>query len=108
MHVIPGLSPRAAEEAGILSVDDADMGEFAYDLLALSKKSATLPAEGQKAQCQVQRPNTKSIAPPTPWCPRAESCVHVHTLAFNGKGPCLGLSSPIAQFDHAPSQSTPC
>ena len=35
MHVIPGLHLRADEEAEILGIDDAEMGEFAYDYVGL-------------------------------------------------------------------------
>ncbi len=35
MHFIPGLSMRGSEEAEILGIDDAEMGEFAYDYVGL-------------------------------------------------------------------------
>ena len=35
MHFIPGLRLRATEEAEILGIDDAEMGEFAYDYVGL-------------------------------------------------------------------------
>lgn len=35
MHFIPGLQLRASEEAEMLGIDDAEMGEFAYDYVAL-------------------------------------------------------------------------
>ncbi|EIW55877.1 ammonium transporter [Trametes versicolor FP-101664 SS1] len=35
MHFIPGLSLRATEEAEILGIDDAEMGEFAYDYVGI-------------------------------------------------------------------------
>lgn len=31
MHFIPGLRLRCSEEAEIIGIDDAEMGEFAYD-----------------------------------------------------------------------------
>jgi len=31
MHFTPGLRLRASEQAEILGIDDAEMGEFAYD-----------------------------------------------------------------------------
>ena len=31
MNLIPGLSLRASEEAEIIGIDDAEIGEFAYD-----------------------------------------------------------------------------
>ena len=38
MHYIPGLSLRANEEAEILGIDDAEMGEFAYDYVMLERE----------------------------------------------------------------------
>ena len=38
MHVIPGLSLRTTEEAEILGVDDAHMGEFAYDYVGIDQE----------------------------------------------------------------------
>jgi len=38
MHYIPGLSLRANEEAEILGIDDAEMGEFAYDYVGLEQE----------------------------------------------------------------------
>ena len=38
MHVIPGLSLRASEESEILGIDDAEMGEFAYDYVGLEQE----------------------------------------------------------------------
>jgi len=38
MHFIPGLSLRTTEEAEILGIDDAEMGEFAYDYVGLEQE----------------------------------------------------------------------
>lgn len=38
MHFIPGLSLRASEEAEILGIDDAEMGEFAYDYVGIEQE----------------------------------------------------------------------
>lgn len=38
MHYIPGLSLRASEDAEILGIDDAEMGEFAYDYVGLDQE----------------------------------------------------------------------
>ena len=35
MHFIPGMRLRASEEAEILGIDDAEMGEFAYDYVGI-------------------------------------------------------------------------
>lgn len=37
MNLIPGLSLRASEEAEILGIDDAELGEFAYDYVELTR-----------------------------------------------------------------------
>lgn len=33
MNMIPGLSLRASEEAEIVGIDEAEIGEFAYDFV---------------------------------------------------------------------------
>ncbi|KAL0635023.1 ammonium transporter Amt1 [Maublancomyces gigas] len=38
MNLIPGLSLRASEEAEILGIDDAELGEFAYDYVELTRE----------------------------------------------------------------------
>ena len=38
MHFIPGLRLRSSEEAEILGIDDAEMGEYAYDYVALDSE----------------------------------------------------------------------
>ena len=38
MHYIPGLSLRCPEESEILGLDDAEMGEFAYDYVGLEQE----------------------------------------------------------------------
>ncbi|KIM38012.1 hypothetical protein M413DRAFT_76454 [Hebeloma cylindrosporum] len=38
MHIIPGLTLRTTEEAEILGVDDAEMGEFAYDYVGIDQE----------------------------------------------------------------------
>ena len=35
MHFIPGLRLRASEDSEILGIDDAEMGEFAYDYVGI-------------------------------------------------------------------------
>jgi len=49
MHFIPGLRMRASEEAEIVGIDDAEMGEFAYDYVGidadLGPKESDLRAE---------------------------------------------------------------
>ena len=38
MNLIPGLSLRASEESEILGIDDAEIGEFAYDYVELTRE----------------------------------------------------------------------
>lgn len=37
MNLIPGLSLRASEEAEVMGIDDAEIGEFAYDYVELTR-----------------------------------------------------------------------
>lgn len=52
MHFIPGLRLRTTEEAEILGIDDAEMGEFAYDYVGLEQEightttTSTITANG--------------------------------------------------------------
>ena len=41
MNFIPGLNIRAKEEAEILGIDDAEIGEFAYDYVELTREVLT-------------------------------------------------------------------
>ncbi|KAG9245023.1 putative ammonium transporter [Calycina marina] len=45
MNLIPGLSLRASEEAEILGIDDAEIGEFAYDYVELTREVVNDTAE---------------------------------------------------------------
>lgn len=38
MHFIPGLELRVTENVEILGIDDAEMGEFAYDYVGLDQE----------------------------------------------------------------------
>jgi len=38
MHFIPGLRLRASEEAEIIGIDDAELGEWAYDYVGLDSE----------------------------------------------------------------------
>lgn len=38
INLIPGLKIRATEEAEILGIDDAEIGEFAYDYVELTRE----------------------------------------------------------------------
>ena len=37
MNLVPGLRLRASEEAEVLGMDDAEIGEFAYDYVELTR-----------------------------------------------------------------------
>jgi Amt family ammonium transporter len=38
MNLIPGLSLRVSEEDEIVGIDDAEIGEFAYDYVELTRE----------------------------------------------------------------------
>ena len=38
MHFIPGLRLRATDESEIIGIDDAEMGEYAYDYVGLESE----------------------------------------------------------------------
>lgn len=73
MNLIPGLSLRASEEAEILGIDDAEIGEFAYDYVELtrevlndvddaaSKYSASHPQDHEKTLNHSSDNNRDSI-----------------------------------------------
>lgn len=42
MNLIPGLSLRASEEEEALGMDDAQLGEFAYDYVELRRETANV------------------------------------------------------------------
>ena len=43
MNLIPGLSLRVSEEAEIVGIDDAEIGEFAYDFVERERDYDHLP-----------------------------------------------------------------
>ncbi|KAL0958506.1 hypothetical protein HGRIS_000648 [Hohenbuehelia grisea] len=56
MHFIPGLRLRSSEEAEILGIDDADMGEFAYDYVGLDSELGHQPGEEVNATSGGREP----------------------------------------------------
>ncbi|KAF8630808.1 hypothetical protein AX15_002710 [Amanita polypyramis BW_CC] len=56
MHYIPGLRLRASEEAEILGIDDAEMGEFAYDYVGLEQEigHAVTPTKEKETEREQQ------------------------------------------------------
>jgi Amt family ammonium transporter len=63
MHYIPGLRLRVSEETEILGIDDAEMGEFAYDYVGMEQEINLYPhlsAAAAGAQSEMDhRPYTK-------------------------------------------------
>ncbi|PWW76006.1 ammonium transporter [Tuber magnatum] len=61
MNLIPGLSLRATEDAEILGIDDAELGEFAYDYVELTREvisdDETVPKMSSDNAASVQRPD---------------------------------------------------
>ncbi|KAI9844424.1 MAG: ammonium transporter Amt1 [Sclerophora amabilis] len=45
MNLIPGLTLRASEEEEMLGIDDAEIGEFAYDFVELTREILNDPVE---------------------------------------------------------------
>ena len=63
MNLIPGLSLRASEEAEILGIDDAEIGEFAYDYVELTREVLNdMGDEGSKYSGEHQAINTHEKA----------------------------------------------
>ncbi|KAG6885785.1 hypothetical protein C0993_009890 [Termitomyces sp. T159_Od127] len=54
MHYIPGLSLRASEEAEILGIDEAEMGEFMYDYVGMEAKMEDSLQNNSLAELKVQ------------------------------------------------------
>lgn len=44
MNLIPGLSLRASEDAEIFGIDDAELGEFAYDYVEHKREVPYAPS----------------------------------------------------------------
>lgn len=49
MHFIPGLRMRIDEESEIIGIDDAEMGEFAYDYVAVDAELGPKSDDGMDA-----------------------------------------------------------
>jgi ammonium transporter, Amt family len=62
MHYIPGLRLRASDEAEILGIDDAEMGEFAYDYVGLEQEIGhSIPHAGVKVK-DAEREEQKTVS----------------------------------------------
>ena len=59
MNLIPGLSLRASEEAEIIGIDEAEIGEFAYDFVEKERDYIHLPrgVEGVAVEQDEKRNN---------------------------------------------------
>ena len=49
MNMVPGLQLRASEDAEILGIDDAEIGEFAYDYVELTREVLNDDLEAEAA-----------------------------------------------------------
>lgn len=49
MNLIPGLQLRVTEESEILGIDDAEVGEFAYDYVELAREVVNGLESGERA-----------------------------------------------------------
>jgi Amt family ammonium transporter len=56
MNLIPGLSLRATEEAEILGIDDAEIGEFAYDYVELTREVLNDTEDASSSKFSVSGP----------------------------------------------------
>jgi ammonium transporter, Amt family len=57
MHFIPGLSLRASEDAEVLGIDDAEMGEFAYDYVGIEQELGQTLDTGVSAAGGAREPD---------------------------------------------------
>ena len=61
MHIIPGLMLCTTEEAEILGIDDAHMGEFAYDYISINQEISHTLNTGLTATGGGCEPNVKAV-----------------------------------------------
>jgi len=62
MNMIPGLTLRATEEAEILGIDDAEIGEFAYDYVELTREVLN-DVDGEGASVYSAEPSAQNYPP---------------------------------------------
>ncbi|GAA95425.1 uncharacterized protein L969DRAFT_614781 [Mixia osmundae IAM 14324] len=65
MDYIPGLSLRASEEAEIIGVDEAEMGEVAYDYVLLEKDLEAKYFEETGSRSSSDLPEKSGVQPPS-------------------------------------------
>nr|AGM18796.1 high-affinity ammonium transporter [Peltula cylindrica] len=63
MNLIPGLSLRATEEQEIIGIDDAEIGEFAYDFVELTREVVTDTGEDGSKYSTEHGPDKTYISP---------------------------------------------
>jgi Amt family ammonium transporter len=67
MNLIPGLSLRANEEEEALGMDDAQLGEFAYDYVELRREPSDVivgeESEDNKGSLEGTTPKTEILKP---------------------------------------------
>jgi ammonium transporter, Amt family len=67
MNLIPGLSLRASDEAEIVGIDDAELGEFAYDFVEVTRETAYVNPEAiegeSKGSAEYASPSEKQDLP---------------------------------------------
>ncbi|UPK97754.1 hypothetical protein LCI18_008689 [Fusarium solani-melongenae] len=86
MNLIPGLRLRASEEAEILGIDDAEIGEFAYDYVELTREVVN-DVEGEAG--------SRYSADPTAFHPyEKHSIPMIDARMFGGQPPPAPLGFP--------------
>ncbi|KAH9896721.1 ammonium transporter [Cubamyces lactineus] len=85
LHFIPGMRLRASEEAEIIGIDDAEMGEFAYDYVGIDLAAASAShAQGGGAAHDYRDDVHSHGDMPLPAGGREPR--HVHTKALHHDG----------------------
>lgn len=62
MNLIPGLSLRAPEEDEIMGIDDAEIGEFAYDYVEVTRDIVNGVEGSETASKRTMTPTGESAA----------------------------------------------
>lgn len=62
MNLIPGLSLRASEQAEIMGIDDAELGEFAYDYVEITREVISEDLDGMPKYSHEQQSGTPASA----------------------------------------------
>jgi ammonium transporter, Amt family len=65
MNLVPGLSLRATEEEEALGMDDAQLGEFAYDYVELRRETSNViigeETDDSKESLEATTPKTEIL-----------------------------------------------